>query len=201
MALRPVRGRLAGPLEWIFARGGSEAEHELATNILADYAADDPDRLAGLLMAADPKAYLTLFPIAERQAEKVLPHFQAELEKRATFDWNDPPLDASWTRPDAALASRIEAAQGQLDERFAFCQAMPLDEFLTTAEALRPSGYRPVRVRPFADGPSVKVAAAWARDGRKWRVASGLAAGEVYPRCEPPAGEVHPHRYRGLRGG
>ena len=177
-----MRGRLAGPLEKIFARGGSEAEHELATNILADYAADDPDRLAGLLMAADPKAYLALFPIAERQAEKVLPHFKAELQKRAMSDWNDPPLDASWTRPDPALESRIEAAQGQLADRFAYCQAMPLDEFLATALALRPSGYRPVRVQPFADGLSVKVAAAWTRDGRNWRIASGLAAGEVYPR-------------------
>ena len=72
--------------------------------------------------------------------------------------------------------------QGRLAERFAFCQAMPLDEFLATAEALRPSGYRPVRVHPFADGPAVKVAAAWTRDGRKWRIATGLAAGEVYPR-------------------
>jgi hypothetical protein len=133
-------------------------------------------------MAADPKAYLALFPIATRHAEKVLPHFKAELLKSVPFDWNDPPLDASWTRPDPALASRIEAAQGQLEERFAFCQAMPLDEFLTTALALRPSGYRPVRVQPFADGPAVKVAAAWTRDERKWRIASGLAAGEVYPR-------------------
>jgi len=181
-ALRPVRGRLAGPLEKIFLRGGSDAEHELATSIIANYAADDPDRLARLLMAADPKAYLALFPIAERQAEKVFPHFKAELEKRATFDWNDAPLDASWTRPDAVLASRIEAAQGQLAERFAFCQATPLDEFLTTTEALRPSGYRPVRVQPFADASSVMVAAAWARDGRKWRIASGLAASEVHSR-------------------
>ena len=30
-----------------------------------------------------------------------------------------------------------------LAERFAFCQTMPLDEFLTIAEALRKSGYRP----------------------------------------------------------
>jgi len=181
-ALRPVRGRLARSLEAIFVRGGSEAQHELATNILADYAADDPDRLASLLVAADPKAYLALFPIAERQAEKVLPHFVAELEKRVTIDWNDAPLDPSWTTPDPALASRIEAAQGQLAERLAFCQAMPLDEFTATAAALRPSGYRPVRVHPFAYGSSVSVAAAWARDGRKWRIASGLAAGEVYPR-------------------
>ena len=101
-ALRGVRGRLAGPLERIFVRGGSEAEHELATNILADYAADDPDRLAGLLLAADPKAYLALFPIAERQAEKVLPRCKDELEKRATLDWNDAPLLSEQAKDDLA---------------------------------------------------------------------------------------------------
>ena len=66
-----------------------------------------------------------------------------------------------------------------LAERFAFCQTMPLDDFLTTAEALRPSGYRPVRFRPYADGPAVRVAAVWTRDGRNWRIASGLTADEV----------------------
>ena len=39
-----------------------------------------------------------------------------------------------------------------LTERFAFCQTMPLDEFLTTAEGLRNSGYRPIRFRPTPTG-------------------------------------------------
>src|SRR5262249_56469702 len=85
-------------------------------------------------------------------------------------DWGDPPLDKSWTKPDAALVGRIEAAGGLIAERFAFCQAMPLDEFLATAEALRPSGYRSVRFRPYADGPAGRLAAVWTRDGRKWRI-------------------------------
>ena len=152
-ALRPVRGKLTAPLATIFQeKSRSDSVHSLATDILADYASDDPDRLAELLMVADPKAYLSLFPVAEKRAEQVLPVFQAELAKKATYSWNDPPLDPSWTRPDASLVSRIESAQGMLSERFAFCQTMPLDEFLTTAEALRNSGYRPVRFRPYADG-------------------------------------------------
>src|SRR5262249_26477152 len=114
-----------------------------------------------------------------KRAERVLPIFQAELAKKATFSWNDPPLDPSWTKPDASLVSRIESAQGILSERFGFCQTMALDEFLTTAEALRKSGYRPVRFRPYADEPVVRVAAVWTRDGRKWRSASGLTGDEV----------------------
>ena len=75
--------------------------------------------------------------------------------------------------------SQIDSAVGILAERFGFCQTMLLDEFLTTAEALRKSGYRPVRFRPYADGQVVRVAAVWTRDGRNWRISSGQTAGEV----------------------
>ena len=104
---------------------------------------------------------MSFFPVAEKRAEQILPVFQAELARKATHSWNDPPLDPSWTKPDAALVSRIESAQGILAERFAFCQTMPLDEFLTTAETLRKSGYRPVRFRPYADGQWCE----WRRSG------------------------------------
>jgi formylglycine-generating enzyme required for sulfatase activity len=178
--LRPLRKQLAIPLASIFRdRGRSDSERTFATTILADYASDDPGMLAELVMVADTKAYETLFPVAERQAARALTIFQAELAKKATSSWNDPLLDPSWTKPDPALARRLESAQGLLAERFAFCQAMPLDEFLAAAEVLRKSGYRPVRFRPFADGHVVNVAAVWARDGRKWRLASGLAVDEV----------------------
>jgi serine/threonine protein kinase/formylglycine-generating enzyme required for sulfatase activity len=179
-ALRPVRLELTGPLAAIFRdRQRPETEHTLATSILADYAQDTPDVLAGLLMAADPKAFRTLFPVAERQAKRVLPFLRHELRGSPTLDWTDPPLDPSWTNPDTAVASRIQAAGGLLAERFAFCQAMPLDQFEATVEGLRASGYRPTRVRPYADGPAVKVAAVWARDGRAWRLALGLTPEEA----------------------
>jgi formylglycine-generating enzyme required for sulfatase activity len=177
-ALRPVRGKLTAPIAAIFQdKSRSETVHSLATDILTDFASDDPDRLAELLMVADHTAYLSLFPVAEKKAEQVLPVFRAELAKRATYSWNDLPFNP--TRPDAALMSRIESAQGILTERFAFCQTMPLDEFLTTAEALRKSGYRPARFRPFADGKSLQVAGVWTRDARNWRISSGLTADEV----------------------
>ena len=179
-ALRPVRDKLTTPLAAIFRdRKSPESERNLATNILNDYASDDPDRLAELLMVSDPKAYLSFFPIAERQAVKTLPLFQAELAKKATYSWNDPPLDPSWAKPDVSLVSRIESAQGILAERFAFCQTMPLDEFLTTAEGLRPSGYRPTRFRPYAEGKSLRVAAVWVRDSRPWRLAHDQSTDEI----------------------
>ena len=178
-ALRPVRGKLTAPIVLIFQHKNTESVYTQATNILTDYASDDPNLIANLLMDSDAKAYLSFFPVAERQAEKTLRLFQSELAKRATYSWNDPSLDSSWTKPDAALVSRIESAQGILDERFAFCQTMPVDEFLTTAEALRKSGYRPIRFRPYVDEELIRVAAVWTRDGRNWRISSSLSAEQV----------------------
>jgi eukaryotic-like serine/threonine-protein kinase len=179
-ALHPVRKKLSASLATIFRdKERPETEHTLATNILADYAGDNPDRLAELLMVADPKAYLSLYPVAEKRAQKVLPVLQAELAKKASYSWNDRPLDPSWIEPNAAVVSRIESAEGMLAERFAFCQTMPLDEFLATSEALRKSGYRPVRFRTYADGTGTRVAAVWNRDGRPWRLSSGQTRDEI----------------------
>jgi serine/threonine protein kinase/formylglycine-generating enzyme required for sulfatase activity/tetratricopeptide (TPR) repeat protein len=182
-ALRPVRFKLTAPLALIFQdKARPETEHTLATNILADYAKDSPDLLAELLMAANPKGFRTLFPVAELLANEVLPVLRTELAKTAMFDWNDQPLDPSWTSPDAALAGRFEAAGGLVAERFAFCQALPLEQLQATSEALRASGYRPIRFRPYADGLAVRVAGVWARDGRKWRMALGVTANEARAR-------------------
>ena len=181
-ALRPVRTSLTAPLAAIFRdKSRPESEHALATSILADYTSDDPNLIADLLMDADPKAYADFFPIpiAQRQESKTLPLFQAEISKKATYSWNDPPLDPSWTTPDSTLTGKIELAQGMLAERFAFCQTLPLDEFLTTAEGLRPSGYRPTRFRPYAEGKTLRVAAVWTRDGRPWRMAHDQSAENV----------------------
>ncbi len=179
-ALRPVRGKLKPALAAIFRdKTRPETEHALATNILTDYASDDPEEIANLLMDADPKSFLSLLPVAEKRAEQILPVFQAQLVTRATFSWNDPPLDPSWTKPDTLTVSHIESSQGILADRFAFCQTMPLDEFYTTAEALRKWGYRSVRFRPYDEGKSLRVAAVWTRDGRNWRLSSGLTADGV----------------------
>jgi serine/threonine protein kinase/formylglycine-generating enzyme required for sulfatase activity/tetratricopeptide (TPR) repeat protein len=178
--LRPIRKHLLTPLASIFGNAGrSESERNFASTLLADYAADDPSLLARLLMAADFKAYGTLFPVAQRQAERTVPVFQAEIRKKAEPTWDVLPLDPSWIQPAPDLVSRIEAAQGLLADRFAFCQTMPIDEFVSTAEGLKTSGYRPVRCRPYADGPAVRVAAVWTRDRRRWRMASNLTDDEV----------------------
>jgi formylglycine-generating enzyme required for sulfatase activity len=184
-AFRPVRDRLTSPLAAIFKdRTKTESEHTLVTSILVDYAADDPGLLAELLMVADPQAFLKLFRAGEPQAERTLPLFQAELHKTADPTWTEPPLDRTWTEPPEALVGRINAAQGLLSSRFAFCQTMPLEDLLASALALRKSGYRPIRLRPYFDGAIVRSAAVWARDGRSWLVASDLSSEQALQQDE-----------------
>ncbi len=85
-ALRPVHGKLTVPLATIFRdKSRPETIHSLATDILTDYASDDPNLIADLLMDADPKAYADFFLIAQRHEAKTLPLLQAEIAKKATI--------------------------------------------------------------------------------------------------------------------
>jgi formylglycine-generating enzyme required for sulfatase activity len=178
--LCPIRERLLPALSTVFRDPNRpETERSFATNILADYAGDNPGALVDVLVDAEPKPFGILYPVAERQSRDTLPLLQAELDRKLEPDWNDPPLDVSWAKPDSATVSQFEASRGLLGDRFAFCQTMPLDEFLAVAESMRPSGYRPVRFRPYIDDPVVRVAAVWNRDGRTWRIAAGLTPEQV----------------------
>ena len=61
--LRPIRKRLLASLSATFRDPQRpDTERSFATNILTDYAGDQPAVLADLLMDAGPKAYPALFP-------------------------------------------------------------------------------------------------------------------------------------------
>ena len=154
-ALRPVRAPITTPVA---------ATHRSAANLLLD---------------ADPKTYAACFAIAQYHEPVTSPLFREEIARKLVLSWNDPPLDSSWTTPDATLTGKIESAQGMLTERFAFCQTMPMDDVITTALALRKSGYRPIRFRPYTDGKSLQAAAVWTRDGRHWRLAHDQTLEEI----------------------
>ena len=178
--LRPVLGKLTDPLAMIFSeKGHTETEQALAASILVDHAQDRPDQFARLLLDADPKAYAILFPVVERQSEKIAAAFREVLAQEIKAFWSDPPIDPSWTQPDPALVQSIESAQGLLRDQFAFCQEMTLAKFASAAEGLRRSGYRPIRFRPYGEGPATKVAAVWTRDKRNWQIARDLSAEEI----------------------
>ncbi len=178
--LRPVRGKLTGPLTALLRdRNTPEVERAVAASLLADYAADQPALLAELMVEADERQYRLFLPKLQAHRERAAVLMSAELDRSLTPVWKEGPLQAKWADPDAALVGEVEKAGGLLHERFALAQALPLARVAPVAEALRRCGYRPVRLRPYPVGGAVQAAAVWARDGRDWRLTCGLSAAEV----------------------
>jgi serine/threonine protein kinase/formylglycine-generating enzyme required for sulfatase activity len=84
-AFKFVKGRLLSPLSDIFRDHQPEraAERTLATNLLADYAADKPKVLADLLMDADEKQFAVLYPKFKEHGDRSVTRLLAELDKQA----------------------------------------------------------------------------------------------------------------------
>ena len=182
-SLRPVRATLLEPLAaLVLDTNRRDTERSLATDIVAEYAANEADTLADLVMDAEDKQFAVLFPKLKRLGERGVKPLLAELDQRLELTWNDPPLNLAWQRPDAAVVQKIELAQGILAERCAFCQTMPLDESVQVVENLRKSGYRLTRFRPYPAGTAMQVAAVWTRDGQDFQVAYGLSCEEMTKR-------------------
>jgi serine/threonine protein kinase/formylglycine-generating enzyme required for sulfatase activity len=141
--------------------------------------------LVGLLVErlrdAEPGNFASLRILLGAYKEDAIPRLEQELARQLKPDWHDAPLNPAWTAADAALVRQIETdGQGLLRERFALCETLPLAQFVQVAEALRPSGYRPINFRPYRTGNKLQVAAVWTRDGQGWQLAYGLSAADAH---------------------
>src|SRR5262249_20685335 len=82
-ALRPVRTKLVPQLSVVYRDASRrETERSLAADILADYAADDPQVLADLLMEADEKQFAVIYPRLKEQGEKGGMFLTGEIDKK-----------------------------------------------------------------------------------------------------------------------
>ena len=86
-ALLPVRMKLTTPLVTIFRdKKRPEIERTLATSILKDYASDDPDLLADLLLDSEEKPFAVLFDKLKARQERAVPVLEAELARKPAPD-------------------------------------------------------------------------------------------------------------------
>lgn len=178
--MAPVSTSLIAPLRVVFRDDQrNPTDRELATAILARYAADDVATLVELIYDAQPQQFRVLLPALEKNRELAIRLLAVEQEQRPMPSWDEPPLDPAWHELPVETVARIEAADGLIADRFALCQALPLAEFEPLATNMRASGYRPVRLRPYRARHGVVAAAVWQRDGLDWRFATGLTAGEI----------------------
>ena len=78
--LRPVGNVLSAALGRIFRDPARlPIERELATNALLSFVGDQPGPLAALLMDAEPRAFLTIFPAASKLDDTVSRLFQEKI--------------------------------------------------------------------------------------------------------------------------
>ena len=76
--LRPVRRPLTDPLcPRSSARIAPDTITRRAATMPGEYASEEPDLLADLLMDADPNLTRRLFQVVEKQADKVVPILRA----------------------------------------------------------------------------------------------------------------------------
>jgi formylglycine-generating enzyme required for sulfatase activity len=81
-SLRPVRAKLLAPLRAVFRdKERRETERSLATDVLADFAADQPEVLADLLLEADEKQLAVLYPRFQDFGEGASRLLTAEIAK------------------------------------------------------------------------------------------------------------------------
>lgn len=73
-ALKPVKQRLLDPVSAIYVDSKrQDVERSLATEILADYAADNPPKLVELLTVANDRQFAMIYPKLQPRGEAVLP--------------------------------------------------------------------------------------------------------------------------------
>jgi formylglycine-generating enzyme required for sulfatase activity len=147
----------------------------MATDLLADYAAELPKVLAEAIQYADSSQFAIFYDLLSRHKEEAVSELKRFLAEELKINWQDAPLDLAWDTPDPSIGKRIEAAHGLITERFALCQTLPLHEFQEISRQLEPSGYRPEQIRPYTVVSNRQVAAVWSRDGLPWDWKAGAA--------------------------
>ena len=170
---------LVPPLAAIFADSTRPSgQRDLAIALLSDYAADDPDTLARLIVTANPQQYANLFPLLDKHRQRIVALMMQKLAEVTRPDWKDPPLNPAWKPVDPATVKQIEDAGGMLAERFAMRHSLPLTQFTVLAECCA-SGYRPTCFHPYQAGEQTLVAAIWMRGGEDWESVQDVSADEV----------------------
>jgi formylglycine-generating enzyme required for sulfatase activity/tetratricopeptide (TPR) repeat protein len=81
-AFRPVRLKLLAALSLVYRSMNLPAERSLATELLADYAADQPQVLADLVLDADEKQFAIIFPKLKTHRGDSVAVLRAELDRR-----------------------------------------------------------------------------------------------------------------------
>ncbi|MCI0463375.1 MAG: SUMF1/EgtB/PvdO family nonheme iron enzyme, partial [Gemmataceae bacterium] len=112
-ALRQVQHKLLEPLGRVFREQDKPTESILAANLLADYAADQPEMLAELIKDADPKQYAVLWPRIQQHRERTIALMHQELAKTAATDATEEAKNVLGRRQAQAAVVLLQLGQDE----------------------------------------------------------------------------------------
>jgi hypothetical protein len=209
-ALDPSRHHLVDACARATADAARDTTQRLfAAWALSEFGRDQPETVARALFVANEQQYRILLESLRRHPEKAIEELNRQLDAPPERVWPTDVDVSEFGEPARDLVAKIENAAGLVERHFAFCQTLPLADFAALTEALRPSGYRPTRLRPYfvarpsvissieqrsiASAPgstepgvntrlarSLDCAVVWQRDGHDWRFQSDLSAESLY---------------------
>lgn len=78
----------------------------------------------------------------------------------------------------------IRKSNGVIEDDFAFCHNMPIEDFVSLANRLATINYRVTRVRPYVVDSKEYVAAVWRRDYVEWRFYMTRTLEQIHARNE-----------------
>lgn len=165
-----LSGLLVPPTRELFLSDQREDSRINAAVILSECVAPSDPLLCELLVNATPSQFEILFPVAATEPNAIVPILERELKTKAVARWGTTMRAES--ELDPAICEAIETADGMINEAFAWCGSLPLDQFLPLSERLDTYGYRPEAVRPYhsfrpGEGEP-RVAVIWHRDFKPW---------------------------------
>jgi len=189
--LRPASALLARPLAERL-RAGTGPSPRIAARLVARLAGEQPLLLADLVVDTGAEVFTELFPALRHRRRDVIPHLKQLASATLRAEWADEPQDPHWQPVPAAAAAMITRARGLVEERYAFCLELPLDELSGLCQQLHTAGYRPTRVRPYRTEAEVLAAVLWARDGRSYELLTAAPEEKVVARQAELAAEWLP---------
>ena len=84
-------------------------------------------------------------------------------------------VEELWSDAPQSFHDAVRESGGQVGSRFAFCSAMPIEQFKDLSAEMRSYRYRPTCIRPWIDESGEQfIAAVWHRDTADWKVSWNL---------------------------
>ena len=173
---RPVKAHLIQPLKSLMLESPDVTQQNMAAELLADFAENDPEFLCDLLVRSRPGQFNVLFPVLEKTPEVAIERLGNYVETTTKKLRPEPQPIPQISGND--LADKLERFKGICLHNMAVCLEVPPDDVFDLIDDMTPMGYRVVRIRPYENKEKF-VAIFWDRNESEFEFMTRTKAEEI----------------------